>query len=216
MTAVLGYSDLLLMQFADNDSRRSKVDAIRDAAVRASDLTRQLLAFGRRQLLVTEEVDVRGVVERMDTLLRRLIGEHIRLETVFGAEAVIVNADRTQLEQVVMNLAVNARDAMPAGGTLTIGALSDGEFAILSVLDDGMGMDAETVAHIYEPFFTTKPVGVGSGLGLSTVYGIVGQSGGTIELETAPGEGTNFTIRLPLARPVAVLPVELVHATVVD
>jgi PAS domain S-box-containing protein len=216
MTAVLGYSDLLLMQFADNDSRRSKVDAIRDAAVRASDLTRQLLAFGRRQLLVTEEVDVRGVVERMDTLLRRLIGEHIRLETVFGAEAVTVNADRTQLEQVVMNLAVNARDAMPAGGTLTIGALSDGEFAILSVLDEGMGMDAETVAHIYEPFFTTKPVGVGSGLGLSTVYGIVGQSGGTIELETAPGEGTNFTIRLPLARPVAVLPVELVHATVVD
>jgi PAS domain S-box-containing protein len=198
MTAVLGYSDLLLMQIEDDDPRRLKVDAIRDSAVRASDLTRQLLAFGRRQLLRTEEVDIRGVVERMETLLHRLIGEHIRLETVFGAEAVTVVADRTQLEQVVMNLAVNARDAMPDGGTLTISALSDGESAILCVRDQGMGMDAETVAHIYEPFFTTKPVGVGSGLGLSTVYGIVGQSGGTIDLETAPGQGTNFTIRLPL------------------
>ena len=216
MTAVLGYSDLLLMQLDGDDPCRLKVDAIRDSAVRASDLTRQLLAFGRRQLLVTEEVDVRGVVERMDTLLHRLIGEHIRLETVFEDEAVIVHADRTQLEQVVMNLAVNARDAMPNGGTLTISALSDSESAILSVLDEGMGMDAATAARIYEPFFTTKPVGVGSGLGLSTVYGIVGQSGGTIELETAPGAGTNFTIRLPLVEPAPVLPAGPVHATLVD
>ena len=216
MTAVLGYSDLLLMQLDGDDPCRLKVDAIRDSAVRASDLTRQLLAFGRRQLLVTEEVDVRGVVERMDTLLHRLIGDHIRLETVFEAEAVIVHADRTQLEQVVMNLAVNARDAMPNGGTLTISALSDSESAILSVLDEGMGMDAATAARIYEPFFTTKPVGVGSGLGLSTVYGIVGQSGGTIELETAPGAGTNFTIRLPLVEPAPVLPAGPVHATLVD
>jgi len=216
MTAVLGYSDLLLMQLDGDDPCRLKVDAIRDSAVRASDLTRQLLAFGRRQLLVTEEVDVRGVVERMDTLLHRLIGDHIRLETVFEAEAVIVHADRTQLEQVVMNLAVNARDAMPDGGTLTISALSDSESAILSVLDEGMGMDAATAARIYEPFFTTKPIGVGSGLGLSTVYGIVGQSGGTIELETAPGAGTNFTIRLPLVEPAPVLPAEPVHATLVD
>jgi two-component system cell cycle sensor histidine kinase/response regulator CckA len=152
----------------------------------------------------------------MDTLLHRLIGEHIRLETMFGAEAVTVLADRTQLEQIVMNLAVNARDAMPDGGTLTISALSDGESAILCVRDQGMGMDAETVAHIYEPFFTTKPVGEGSGLGLSTVYGIVGQSGGTIELVTAPGEGTSFTIRLPLAQPAPVLPGGPVHATLVD
>jgi PAS domain S-box-containing protein len=218
MTAVIGYSDLLLMQL-DADDQRNKVDAIRDSAVRASDLTRQLLAFGRRQLLQAEEVDVRGVVERMDTLLRRLIGEDIRLETVFGAREVIVRADRTQLEQVVMNLAVNARDAMPDGGTLTIAALSDGESAILSVIDDGQGMDEETVARIYEPFFTTKPVGEGSGLGLSTVHGIVGQSGGTIEVESAPGTGTIFTIRLPLADPVhyePVLPVALVAATLVD
>jgi len=192
MTAVIGYSDLLLMQFDADDRRRAKVDAIRESAVRASDLTRQLLAFGRRQLLLAEEVDVRGVVERMDTLLHRLIGEDIRLETVFGSEEVIVRADRTQLELVVMNLAVNARDAMPDGGTLTIAALSDGASAILSVIDDGLGMDEETVARIYEPFFTTKPVGEGSGLGLSTVHGIVGQSGGTIELESASGGGDDL------------------------
>jgi len=219
MTAVIGYSDLLLMQFDAHDLRRSKVDAIRDSAVRASDLTRQLLAFGRRQLLQTEEVDLRGVVERMDTLLRRLIGEDIRFETVFGTEEVIVRADRSQLEQVVMNLAVNARDAMPDGGTLTIAALSDGQFATLSVIDDGVGMDENTVARIYEPFFTTKPVGEGSGLGLSTVHGIVGQSGGTIEVESAPGAGTIFTIRLPLAHPLPtgpILPVARVPATLVD
>jgi PAS domain S-box-containing protein len=217
MTAVIGYSDLLLMQLEGED-RRKKVDAIRDSAVRASDLTRQLLAFGRRQMLQTEEVDVRGVVERMDTLLHRLIGEDIRLETVFGAGDVIVRADRTQLEQVVMNLAVNARDAMPDGGTLTIAALSDGESAILSVIDDGEGMDEETVDRIYEPFFTTKPVGEGSGLGLSTVHGIVGQSGGTIQVESAPGAGTIFTIRLPLAHPVhsvPALPVAELAATLV-
>ena len=216
MTAVIGYSDLLLMQFDADDRRRAKVDAIRESAVRASDLTRQLLAFGRRQLLLAEEVDVRGVVERMDTLLHRLIGEDIRLETVFGSEEVIVRADRTQLELVVMNLAVNARDAMPDGGTLTIAALSDGASAILSVIDDGLGMDEETVARIYEPFFTTKPVGEGSGLGLSTVHGIVGQSGGTIEVESASGGGTIFTIRLPLAHPMPLLPVALVPATLVD
>jgi PAS domain S-box-containing protein len=216
MTAVLGYSDLLLMAFEADDPRRSKVDAIRDSAVRASDLTRQLLAFGRRQVLQAEEVDVRGVVERMDTLLHRLIGEHIRLDTVFGSEEVIVRADRTQLEQVVMNLAVNARDAMPDGGTLTIGVLSDGESAILSVIDRGEGMDAKTVARIYEPFFTTKPVGEGSGLGLSTVHGIVGQSGGTIDVQTAPGKGTIFTIRFPLAHPAPILPEAPVPATLVD
>ena len=216
MTAVIGYSDLLLMQFDADDRRRAKVDAIRESAVRASDLTRQLLAFGRRQLLLAEEVDVRGVVERMDTLLHRLIGEDIRLETVFGSEEVIVRADRTQLELVVMNLAVNARDAMPDGGTLTIAALSDGASAILSVIDDGLGMDEETLVRIYEPFFTTKPVGEGSGLGLSTVHGIVGQSGGTIEVESASGGGTIFTIRLPLAHPAPVLPVVPVPATLVD
>jgi PAS domain S-box-containing protein len=201
MTAVIGYSDLLLRQFEPGDTRSKKVDAIRDAAVRAGELTHQLLAFGRRQLLQVDEVDLRDVLERMDMLLRRLIGEHIHLETKFSADEIIVRADKTQLEQVVMNLAVNARDAMPDGGTLTIAALEDGEQAILAVIDDGSGMDSETLARIYEPFFTTKPLGEGTGLGLSTVHGIVGQTGGTIEVESALGEGTIFTIRLPLAHP---------------
>ncbi len=216
MTAVIGYSDLLLRQFEPDDSRSAKVDAIRDAATRAGELTHQLLAFGRRQLFQVDEVDLREVLERMDTLLRRLIGEDIRLETKFSADEIIVRADKTQLEQVVMNLAVNARDAMPGGGKLTIAALEDGQHAILAVIDDGAGMDSETLARIYEPFFTTKPVGEGTGLGLSTVHGIVGQTGGTIEVESAPGEGTIFTIRLPLARPGSALPLLLAPATVVD
>jgi PAS domain S-box-containing protein len=216
MTAVIGYSDLLRMELEPTDSRRTRVDAIRDSAVRAAELTRQLLAFGRRQTLLVDEVDVRGVVERMDALLRRLIGEDIRLETIFGSDEIIVRADKTQLEQVVMNLAVNARDAMPDGGTLTIAALVDGERAVLSVIDDGSGMDAETLERIYEPFFTTKSVADGSGLGLSTVHGIVGQTGGTIEVESALGEGTMFTIRLPLAHAAPALPVEPAGATLVD
>jgi PAS domain S-box-containing protein len=214
MTAVIGYSDLLLRQFDEGDPRSSKVDAIRDSAVRASDLTRQLLAFGRRQVLQVDEVDLRDVVERMDVLLRRLIGEHITLETVFGAEPVIVRADPTQLEQVVMNLAVNARDAMPDGGALTVAVLSDGDNAILSVIDQGEGMDESVLARIFEPFFTTKGVGEGSGLGLATVHGIVGQSGGTVEVESAVGEGTSFSVRLPLAA--GALPTEPVVATLVD
>ena len=215
MTAVIGYSDLLLMEFGPDDGRRTRVDAIRDAAVRAGELTHQLLAFGRRQVLRVDEVDVRGVVERMDMLLRRVIGEDITLETIFGSDEIVVRADKTQLEQVVLNLAVNARDAMPDGGTLTIAALDDGECAVLSVMDDGCGMDEETVARIFEPFFTTKPFVEGSGLGLSTVHGIVGQTGGTIEVESSPREGTMFTIRFPLAYP-GRLQVEPSGATLID
>jgi signal transduction histidine kinase len=217
MTAVIGYSDLLQRQFDAADARREKVAAIRDAALRASDLTRQLLAFGRRQTLQADDVDLRGVVERMDSLLRRLIGEDIRLETVFGAEPVVVRADPTQLEQVVMNMAVNARDAMPGGGLLTVAVLSDGEEAVLSVIDNGSGMAPETRDRIFEPFFTTKGIGEGSGLGLATVHGIVGQSGGTIQVDSAPGEGTIFTVRFPLAADAeACLPELLPVATLVD
>jgi signal transduction histidine kinase len=215
MTAVIGYSDLLLKQSGVADDGREKVEAIRDSAIRASDLTRQLLAFSRRQILQMQDIDLRDVVERMDTLLRRLIGEDVRLETRFGSEPVIVRADQTQLEQVVMNLVVNARDAMPDGGTLTVTVLSDGESAVLSVVDNGSGMDAETRSRIFEPFFTTKPLAEASGLGLSTVHGIVGQSGGTVHVESEPGEGAAFTIRLPAAR-ASVLPTEPEHATVVD
>jgi PAS domain S-box-containing protein len=197
MTAVIGYSDLLLRQLDANDSKRSKVDSIRDAAVRASDLTRQLLAFGRRQVMRTTDIDLREVVGRMESLLRRVIGEDVRLETIMASEPVLVRADATQVEQVVMNLAVNARDAMPAGGTLTIAVLAEDADALLVVGDNGDGMDESVAARIFEPFFTTKPVGKGTGLGLATVYGIVGQSGGEIEVQTAVGQGTVFRIRLP-------------------
>jgi PAS domain S-box-containing protein len=215
MTAVIGYSDLLLGQFEGNERATEKVAAIRESAVRAGDLTRQLLAFGRRQTLQTAEVDLRDVVIRMDTLLRRLIGEHIRLDTIFGAEEVVVQADPTQLEQVVMNLVVNARDAMPEGGTLTVAVVSNGETANLSVIDNGTGIDEETRERIFEPFFTTKAMGAGSGLGLSTVHGIVGQSGGSVHVDSEPGVGTAFTVCLPLAMRAA-LPAEQVPATVVD
>jgi PAS domain S-box-containing protein len=215
MTAVIGYSDLLLRQSGVDDSGREKVEAIRDSAVRASDLTRQLLAFSRRQMLQTKDIDLRDVVKTMDTLLKRLIGEDVRLQTIIGAEPVIVRADQTQLEQVVMNLAVNARDAMPEGGTLTVAVWTDGETAVLSVVDDGIGMDEETGGQIFEPFFTTKPLAESSGLGLSTVHGIVGQSGGTVQVESEPGEGTTFTVRLPIAR-ASVLPGGPGHANLVD
>jgi PAS domain S-box-containing protein len=201
MTAVLGYSELVLKRLPPADVNREKIEAIRDSAVRAADLTRQLLAFGRRQMLQAADVDLRDVVERMDSLLHRLIGEHITLEADFGAEPVIVRADPTQLEQVVMNLVVNARDAMPEGGTVMITAGSENGQAILSVADTGAGMDEETLARAFEPFFTTKPLGAGTGLGLSTVHGIVGQSGGTIDVRSAPGRGTTFTIRLPRSLP---------------
>jgi PAS domain S-box-containing protein len=215
MTAVIGYSDLLLQQSGVDDGGREKVEAIRDSAVRASDLTRQLLAFSRRQVMQTQDIDLRDVVKKMDTLLKRLIGEDVRLQTIIGAEPVIVRADQTQLEQVVMNLAVNARDAMPEGGTLTVAVLADGETAVLSVVDEGIGMDDETRAQIFEPFFTTKPLAEASGLGLSTVHGIVGQSGGTVQVESEQGRGTTFTVRLPVAR-AAVLPGDPQRATLVD
>src|SRR5690349_19751539 len=185
MTAVMGYSDLLLRQLDGDERAVEKVTAIRESAVRASDLTQQLLAFGRRQTLQADDVDLRDVVMRMDSLLRRLIGEDIRLETIFGGEPVVVVADVTRLEQVVMNLVVNARDAMPGGGLLTVAVLSDGDEAVLSVIDNGSGMSPETRDRIFEPFFITKGVGEGSGLGLATVHGIVGQSGGTIQVDTA-------------------------------
>jgi PAS domain S-box-containing protein len=210
MTAVIGYSDLLLRDYSDE-----KIEAIRDSAVRATDLTRQLLAFSRRQIMQPQEIDLREVVERMDSLLRRLIGEDVRLVTHTDERPVLVRADRTQLEQVVMNLAVNARDAMPAGGTLSLGVTASGHTALLAVTDTGTGIDAEILARIFEPFFTTKSLAVSSGLGLSTVHGIVGQSGGTIAVESDPGQGSRFTVRLPLLDGAA-LPETEGHATLID
>ncbi|HEV2591759.1 MAG TPA: ATP-binding protein [Gaiellaceae bacterium] len=209
MTAVLGYSDLLLAKLnGDESGSREKIEGIRDAAMRASDLTRQLLAFGRRQMLEMRDVDMRDVVVRSESLLRRLIGEDIKLDAVVAPEPVVVHADPTQLDQVVINLAVNAREAMPDGGTLTIVVTTEDGNAVLAVGDTGVGMDEETRDRIFEPFFTTKPFGEGTGLGLSTVDGIVAQSGGTIGVSTTEGSGTVFTVRLPLVEAPATVPVD--------
>jgi PAS domain S-box-containing protein len=224
MTAVIGYSDLMLRDSTLSEAQTARVHAIRGAATRAGDLTRQLLAFSRRQVLQAAELDLRDVVAGMDDLLRRLLGEDIRFETIFGSEDVVVRADRGQLEQVVLNLVVNARDAVAPGGSITVAVLSAGDEAVLAVSDDGVGMDADIKARIFEPFFTTKSLAEGSGLGLATVHGIVGQSGGTIDVDSTPGAGTVFTVRLPLGAEPEVperveasgLPVGAPPATLVD
>jgi len=188
------------------------VEAIRESAVRASDLTRQLLAFSRRQVLQANELDLRDIVKGLETLLCRLIGDDVVLDIAYGDEPVVVRADRTQLEQVVVNLAVNARDAMPSGGSLTVLVRAEGDEAELIVSDTGIGMDDAIRERIFEPFFTTKPLVESSGLGLSTVHGIVGQSGGSVEVWSEPEQGAVFTVRLPLAR----LQEPLTAATLVD
>ena len=177
-------------------------------------MTRQLLAFSRQQVLDNEVLDLNEVVRATEKLLERVIGEDVRVEYIFERDEVIVSADRSQLEQVVVNLVLNASDAMPGGGGVTIGVdcvddvdaehapdLAPGSYALLSVTDRGKGMDAETAAQIFEPFYTTKSHG--TGLGLATVHGIVAQSGGTILVDSQPGRGTTFNIYLPLATAVA-------------
>ena len=212
LTAITGHSSLLAESMAPGDSRREDVEGIRTAAQRAAVLTRQLLAFSRKQVLQTRVLDLNGVVRGLDKMLRRVIGEDIRLDLALAPDLVPVRADPGQLEQVIVNLAVNARDAMPAGGRLTIetanvvldeadvaahAPLPSGPHVMLSVADTGVGMDAETQSHLFEPFFTTKEVGKGTGLGLSTVYGIVKQSGGSIWASSEPGRGATFRIYLP-------------------
>jgi PAS domain S-box-containing protein len=195
MTAVIGYSDLLLRR--GDPATRDKLEAIRQSAVRASDLTRQLLAFSRRQLLQLDELDLREVLHALEPLLRHSLDETTALEIVYWPEPVLIRADVEQLERVVVNLVVNANAALPDGGTVTVTVLADAVGAVLTVSDDGVGMDEDTRARIFEPFFTTKTLGESSGLGLSTVHGIVGQSGGTIEVDSAVGRGSVFTVRLP-------------------
>jgi two-component system cell cycle sensor histidine kinase/response regulator CckA len=212
LTAILGYTLLLLRDPALPAAQRDDMQEIHQAAQRAAALTQQLLAFSRKQVLQPTVLDMTEVVEGMKTLLRRLIGEHIALITVPERQPLLVRADRGQLEQVIVNLAVNARDAMPAGGTLTIETeaveLDDafvashpgsqtGAHVVLTVRDTGIGMDPETRGRVFEPFFTTKPVGKGSGLGLATVYGIVKQSGGYVEVSSAPARGSTFRVYLP-------------------
>ncbi len=212
LTIVMGYSDLLLERLGATDAMRAYVEEIKKAGERAASLTRQLLAFGRRQVLAPQTLDLNTVVTNVDKMLRRLIGENIQLGTVLEPELGWVKADPGQIEQVILNLALNARDAMPQGGQLTLETANvelnqgdtrtrvsvlPGRYVMLAVSDSGVGMDAETQAHIFEPFFTTKEEGKGTGLGLATVYGIVKQSGGHIWLYSEPNHGTSFKIYLP-------------------
>ncbi len=212
LTVISGYSDLLVAGLEGQAPLQRAADAIKAAAMRAGGLTRQLLAFSRRQILAPRPLDLNAVVTDMSKLLRRLIGEDVRLVLNLAPGRSCVTADPSQIEQVIMNLAINARDAMPGGGTLTIetaiaevdapcaaahAGLIPGRYVTLSVDDDGCGMDAETMAHLFEPFFTTKEAGKGTGLGLSTTYGIVKQSGGYIHARSEVGKGARFTVSLP-------------------
>jgi len=212
LTAISGYSDLLLHRLPDYSTLRRDVEEIRKAGDRAAALTRQLLAFSRRQVLQPKVLDLNNVVTNMGQMLRRLIGEDIELSTDLSPSLSRVKADPGQIEQVIVNLAVNARDAMPDGGRITI-ATSDAELSpayaaahpevrpgphvLLSVADTGHGMSDETQAHLFEPFFTTKERGKGTGLGLATVYGIVHQSGGHLRVNSAADRGSTFLIYLP-------------------
>ena len=213
LTVIRGYSELLLGRMAPTDDKRKDVEEVKKAADRASGLTRQLLAFSRRQFVAAKVLDLNALVANMDGMLRRLIGEDIiELNTELDSTAGAIKADPGQVEQVIMNLVVNARDAMPNGGRLTVETrnvtiedevrldavgVAPGSYVLLAVRDNGHGMDAETRSHLFEPFFTTKEKGKGTGLGLSTVYGIVKQSGGSITVESAPGRGTTFRIYFP-------------------
>jgi two-component system, cell cycle sensor histidine kinase and response regulator CckA len=210
LTAILGYAEVVRDRLRHDAALSGYVDEIARAGQTAASLTRQLLAFSRRQMLQPAVLDLNGVIANVDKMLRRLIGEHIDLVLHLAPDLRRVRADAGQLEQVVMNLVVNARDAMKQGGRLLIETanvrlaagnsygLPAGDAVVLTVTDDGCGMDAATQAHIFEPFFTTKEPGKGTGLGLSTVYGIVTQSGGGIELESAVNQGTTFRIVLPV------------------
>jgi len=221
LTAILGSTQLLLHNTPAGDPRREDAEEIRHAGLRAAELTRQLLAFSRRQVLAPKVLDLNAVVATMDRMLRRLLGEDVELVTSLQPAAGAVNADPGQLEQVLLNLAVNARDAMPGGGRLSIGTtrvtlqeepaerrhrMPAGDYVCLAVADTGVGMDETTQAHLFEPFFTTKEVGKGTGLGLATVYGIVKQSGGYIWVYSEVGHGTTVKVYLPRVPGVAEAP----------
>jgi PAS domain S-box-containing protein len=214
LTVINGYSQIVTGMLPKHDKARELVEEIFKAGERAAGLTRQLLAYGRKQFLQPQVFSLNDLLARVDKLLRRMIGEDIELVTVAAPDLLPVKADPGQLEQVVMNLAVNARDAMPTGGKLTIETQNiqidegpsparfeapPGPYVLLAVTDTGSGMDEATKANIFEPFFTTKGEGLGTGLGLATVYGIVKQSDGQIQVYSEPGHGTTFIIYLPSA-----------------
>jgi two-component system, cell cycle sensor histidine kinase and response regulator CckA len=237
LSIILGYGEIVLEGLGEAHLYRDQLEQVYQAGLRAKDLTRQLLAFSRKQVLEMRTVDVNTVVTGFEKLLRRLIGEDIELVLTLTPEALTVKADTAQLEQVLMNLAVNARDAMPLGGTLTIetsrveldkayaegkpGVLP-GSYVRIGIGDTGCGIDRETLERIFEPFFTTKERDKGTGLGLATTYGIVQQHGGSIWVYSEPGNGTTFKIYLPFhsgdcrseALPVKQLPPVIGPATV--
>lgn len=212
LTIIKGQSELLMDELRGNEPVKKEVQGVIRAADRAASLTRQLLAFSRRQLLTPRVLDLNSIISNMQNMLGRLLGEDVRLSTTLEPNLGVVKADPNQIEQVIMNLAVNARDAMPGGGNLSISTtrmdvkkefrrgevrLKAGRYIMLSVKDTGEGMDPVTCSRAFEPFFTTKEQGKGTGLGLSTVYGIVKQSEGEIWVESTPGTGTTFHICLP-------------------
>jgi PAS domain S-box-containing protein len=212
LTVITSYGDLLLGDLPAGDTRRADIEEILKAARGAATLTRQLLAFSRQEVIQPRPISVNAIVAGTEKMLQRVIGEDIALESELAAEPSTVLCDPGQLEQIVMNLVVNARDAMPQGGkvrivttnaTLDEPALRDlpfarpGRYIVLTVSDTGIGMDATTQEHIFEPFFTTKEQGKGTGLGLATVYAVAKQAGGFVGVESAPGEGASFTVFLP-------------------
>jgi len=215
LTAIMGYTDLLLDDFRSDDPRRQDLGEIKKAAERAAALTRQLLAFSRKQVLQPVLLDLNAIAAGVEKLLRRLIGDEVEFVLEAAPDLGRVVADPGQIEQVLVNLAVNARDAMPEGGRLTVATrnvdidadvarryppMTPGRYVSLRVSDSGEGIPPDIIPHIFEPFFTTKPQGKGTGLGLATVYGIVKQSEGFIFAENAPGGGATFVVYLPLAQ----------------
>jgi two-component system, cell cycle sensor histidine kinase and response regulator CckA len=217
MTIILGFSDLLSRGSHPTDDRQREVEEIRKAAIRAARITTQLLAFSRQQVLQPSDLRLNPVVEEMVPVLRLMLPANVKVETSLAPLDAVVRADRSQIEQVLINLAFNARDAMTSGGTIRVTTESrrldeaaarrligipipPGRYGLISVEDTGHGMDQTTLAQVFDPFFTTKAVGLGTGLGLSTVYGIVKQSGGYVWVESNPGSGTRFTVCLPEVR----------------
>ncbi len=213
LTVITGYVELLRERLSGSGA--PELEQIEKAALRAAALTQKLLAFSRQQVVEPRVLDLNSVITGMEEMLRRLIGEDVLLVTILGSNLRKIKADPNQLEQVIMNLAVNARDAMPSGGRLMIetsnarldagvhmetslGPVPVGHYVLLRVTDTGHGMDAQTAARAFEPFFTTKPPGKGTGLGLASVYGTVQQCGGSITVETAPGAGATFRIYFPV------------------
>jgi two-component system, cell cycle sensor histidine kinase and response regulator CckA len=209
LTAIIGYSQLIELDLDKDDPMLAQIKEIENAGHRATALTSQLLAISRKQVLQPKVLNLNLVVAEMAKMLKRLIGEDIELVTVLKSELENIQADQGQIEQILLNLAINARDALPGGGKLIIATskmdnkhphpigIYPFSYLILSVSDNGMGMDKETQSHIFEPFFTTKELGKGTGLGLYTIYGIVKQLGGNIEVSSALGKGTTFNIYLP-------------------